>query len=204
MTMSRLRGWVPSPRVVTVAMITAALLAVGLFVLLLALVIGQKVRLDQAARNDAESQSDRAELHAAVDDLATALAKANARLVDAGRQPVTDPGPVLPGPAGEPGATGAQGPAGDRGPQGWPGRPGKPGAAGQDGATGAQGPAGAEGPPGPAGPQGERGEPGPKGDQGPAGPGPWPFTFNFTVRTLTGSTTYTVTCAAEGCTVTES
>lgn len=200
--MSRLRAWVPSTRTVTAAMVTAAVLGVGLFVLLLVLVIGQKVQLDQAAQNDEESRSDRAELHAAVDHLATALARANDRLIDAGRSPVVPPaaGPAgVPGPAGAPGLEGPRGPVGARGPAGDPGDRGKAGR------PGAAGPAGAQGPQGPVGPAGPAGPTGPQGERGPAGADPWPFTFAFTVQTNpVQATTYTVMCTADGCTVTES
>ena len=58
------------------------------------------------------------------------------------------------------------------------------------------------------------GEPGPAGEQGPAGPAgadgkdgqsPFPFAFTFVVQNNPAqSTAYTVTCTADGCTVTES
>jgi hypothetical protein len=198
---SRIKTYEPSGRLTGALFAVVAVLALGLMAYLVLTTSVQSKQLDQTTSDVQESRADQASLHTAVDELSTALAKANARLVDAGRQPVTDPGPPLAGPAG---ATGAQGPAGDRGPEGRPGRPGKTGTDGQDGATGATGPAGADGPPGPVGPEGPRGEQGPQGEPGPAGQDPWPFTFVFTVDTLTGSTTYTVGCFAEGCTVTES
>lgn len=209
-----MRRWnyVPSSRALRVVWYFVALLAIALVVLLIVSVTRQSQRLNETAANVRESKADRAQLHSALDDVAAALATANERLIDAGRSPVAEPPSVteVPGPAGEPGATGAQGPEGETGAAGPVGRQGKPGKDGQDGATGPSGPVGADGPQGPAGPagpEGPRGEQGPKGDQGPAGAdgqGAFPFTFVFTVDTLTGSTTYTVTCVAEGCNVTTS
>jgi len=195
----RIAGWVPSRRILAVVTGVAVACVLGLMVLLIAVAVMQSDQLEEAAENDRESRADRAELHAAVDELAGALAKANDRLIDAGRQPVTEPAPpVVAGPAGEQGEVG---PAGPRGPVGARGPAGKRGVPGEPGEDGAVGPAGPQGPAGPAGAQGERGEPGPKGEQGPAGKDPWPFTFSFTVEGLTSSTTYTVTCAAVGCSV---
>jgi len=152
----------------------------------------------------------------------SALAEANRRLAEAGEPPVTTPEP---GPAGEPGQVGPQGPAGPPGPQGPRGPAGARGlqgirgALGEPGAEGATGATGATGAQGPAGPQGETGEQGPQGPVGPAGAdgadgtdgqdgqdgaSPFPFAFRFTVQINPAqSTTYVVTCTADGCTVTE-
>lgn len=186
-------------------MLALAALGVGVLLLTLVAVVWLARENSELENQDTQSRADRAELHATLDDLASALNRANDRLVDAGEPPVTAPAPTPEaGEQGEPGATGPRGVPGATGPQGEPGRAGRTGAAGASGQTGPAGSDGEPGPPGPqgpAGPQGERGEQGPQGPQGEAGPSPWPFTFSFTVQTLTGSTTYTVTCNAGGCTV---
>jgi hypothetical protein len=153
----------------------------------------------------------------------SALAEANRRLIEAGERPVPTPSP---GPAGEPGSVGPSGPPGPRGPagprgllgtqgarglQGIRGALGEEGAEGATGATGAQGPkgetgaTGVTGPQGPAGPAGADGTDGTNGADGKDGASPFPFTFRFTVQNNPAqSTTYTVTCTADGCTVSES
>ena len=150
------------------------------------------------------------------------LAEANRRLIEAGEKPVPTPEP---GPAGEAGQVGPQGPAGPpgaTGPTGSTGPRGHAGKAGVNGERGMTGAPGARGAIGLPGPQGERGEKGDAGPQGPAGPAgrdgqngtdgqdgkdgqsAFPFQFSFTVQTTPAqSTTYTVTCTADGCTVTE-
>jgi len=154
-----------------------------------------------------------------------ALAEANRRLEEAGQRPVPTPEPGEPGQAGPPGPPGPSGPVGPQGPpgpqgltgpQGARGKQGIRGALGEPGAEGATGATGATGTQGPAGPQGPAGEQGPQGPAGPAGADgqdgakgatgedAFPFTFSFTVQTTPAqSTTYTVTCTVDGCTVTE-
>lgn len=104
---------------------------------------------------------------------------------------------------GIPGETGAQGPIGPQGPKGNPGNNGSEGTSGEPGEVGASGEPGATGAQGPAGEQGPQGE---TGAQGPDGESAYPFTFQFTVDNVVGSTTYNVTCrtAGEDCVVTES
>jgi len=152
-----------------------------------------------------------------------ALAEANRRLEEAGQRPVPTPEPGEPGQAGPPGPSGPVGPQGPPGPQGLTGpqgargkqgirgalgEPGAEGAAGATGATGAQGPAGPQGPAGEQGPQGPAGPAGADGQdgaKGPTGEDAFPFTFSFTVPSNPAqSTTYTVNCTVDGCTVTES
>jgi len=112
--------------------------------------------------------------------------------------------PGLPGDNGEPGEDGSPGPAGKDGASG---QDGPPGPAGEPGAPGASGQDGAAGPAGEAGPQGTQGEPGaqgPQGEPGKDGASPFPFSFTFTVPpAIIGDppNTYTVSCAADGCTV---
>jgi len=148
-----------------------------------------------------------------------ALAEANRRLEEAGQRPVPAPEPGEPGQAGPPGPSGPVGPQGPPGPQGLTGPQGargkqgirgalgEPGAEGATGATGAQGPAGPQGPAGEQGPQGPAGPAGADGQdgaKGATGEDAFPFTFSFTVQTTPAqSTTYTVTCTVDGCTVTE-
>lgn len=205
--MSRFR-YVPSDRVLRGGMWVLAVLGVGVLLLTLLAVVWLAQENGELKDQDTQSRADRAQLHGAVDDLATALVKANSRLVDAGEAPVAepdasevsgDPGPIGPqGPQGEPGLMGQRGAVGPIGPRG---------ATGLRGLTGAAGAAGSTGPAGPPGPAGSAGEPGARGEQGPQGPpgaDPWPFTFSFTVDEVTGPTTYTVTCAADGCSVNES
>ncbi len=141
-----------------------------------------------------------------------ALDEANRRLIEAGEQPVPTPEP---GPAGDPGQVGAQGIAGPRGPvgsegdpgprgpRGAMGRPGVDGIDGQDGIDGAPGSKGDKGDPGQQGPQGPAGADGADGKDGKDGQSAFPFTFTFVVQTNPAqSTTYTVTCQVDGCTVT--
>jgi len=135
-------------------------------------------------------------------------------------QPGTGPQgiPGLAGPAGPQGPTGPVGPVGPRGPIGNRGLQGLIGDEGPTGATGATGATGPQGERGATGPAGPMGEPGPAGEQGPAGPAgadgkdgtdgkdgqsALPFTFSFVVQTNPAqSTTYTVACQVDGCTVT--
>jgi hypothetical protein len=125
-----------------------------------------------------------------------------------GEKPVVSPGsppevitiPGITGPQGVPGPDGRDGARGPRGFTGLDGPAGPPGAPGADGAPGAPGAAGEPGPVGPAGPEGPQG---PAGEPGKDGADAWPFTFVFTVETTPATTTtYTVTCTADGCTVT--
>lgn len=158
-------------------------------------------RQDQNAASIAEEQARRERVEEQLSEQQVASEQLARQVRRLGGTPVVDPSDL---PAGEPGPAGATGPAGPRGEQGARGPrgpAGAPGASGEDGAPGATGEPGPAGPQGPAGPAGAQGE---RGPEGPAGQDPWPFTFAFTVQTLTGSTTYTVTCAAAGCTVTES
>ena len=141
----------------------------------------------------------------------SALAEANRRLTEAGEQPVPTPEP---GPAGEPGQIGEQGepgPPGAHGDIGPPGPPGprglmgRPGRDGIDGARGATGATGAPGPKGDPGAPGSAGADGKDGTDGQDGQDAFPFTFRFTIQTNPAqTTTYTVTCQVDGCTVTES
>lgn len=191
--MSRIK-WVPSSRVVQYAWAAVGVLLVGVLFLLLATVARQSDQLEQAARNDVESAADREQLHAALDEVAVALAEANAKLVEAGERPVTEPpeveqivGPAGPrglrGPQGVRGEQGPPGPRGERGPAGVDGSDGEPGAPGPQGEPG---PVGPPGPAGPAGPQGPAGERGPQGERGPAGPA---CPDGYTGQTLTVLTT---------------
>lgn len=136
-----------------------------------------------------------------------ALDEANRRLIEAGEQPVPTPEPGPAGAVGQPGATGATGASGPRGPRGPQGVRGEPGATGKAGAVGPQGPSGPQGPkgePGAAGQQGPAGADGTDGQDGADGQSAFPFTFAFTVETNPAqSTTYTVTCRVDGCTVSE-
>lgn len=152
-------------------------------------------------------------------DLAQQKAKTQAlaeQIRALGEKPVVSPGsppevitiPGITGPAGVPGADGRDGARGPRGftgidgPAGPRGATGAPGVNGIDGASGASG---ASGEPGPAGPEGPQGPPGPAGEPGKDGADAYPFTFVFTVETSpVTTTTYTVVCAVDGCTVTTS
>jgi hypothetical protein len=118
---------------------------------------------------------------------------------------------LIPGPQGARGDQGEQGPPGPQGPPGSSGEDGQPGPPGPRGTAGPAGPTGQGGPPGPAGSDGspgQQGDQGPQGDTGPQGPqgerGPagadgadgadaFPFTFTFSVPTLTGSQEVTCT-----------
>lgn len=155
---------------------------------------------------------------------AEALEKANRRLERLGKRPVQAPEDEsdvelvpVPGPQGEPGARGPRGLScieqlsfqQCRGNEGTRGKRGKQGAPGEDstvpGPQGERGPRGAPGEDGPQGPAGERGPAGPPGPQGERGESAYPFTFTFTVQQNPAqSTTYTVTCTPDGCTVSES
>lgn len=109
------------------------------------------------------------------------------------------------GDEGERGKQGTQGERGPKGEQGEIGPQGDRGAAGPQGEPGTQGPAGERGPAGPQGEPGPAGPQGPQGEQGPPGESAYPFIFTFTVdKNAVQSTTYTVTCTAEGCTVEQS
>ena len=140
---------------------------------------------------------------------------------DLGAIPRVDPSDLpqpSPGPQGIPGLTGPagpQGPTGSTGPVGNRGQRGPVGATGPQGERGGTGPAGPMGEPGPQGEQGpagaagadgkdgKDGAPGADGQDGKDGQSAFPFTFSFVVENNPAqSTTYTVTCAADGCTVT--
>lgn len=191
----------PSPRVVRAAWVIVTILAVSVAGWLVWTVLHQADQITQArAVNDAQND---------------ALTKANSRLVNLGAQPVPTPEP---GPAGEPGIVGPAGPPGTdgkagrdgkdgsdgargarglRGIPGLDGRDGAPGQDGTDGIDGQDGQDGAQGPPGPAGADGQDGADGKDGQSA------FPFTFRFTVQQNPAqSTTYTVHCTADGCTVT--
>lgn len=220
-------SYVPSTRTLRIVWMGIALLLVSLVAFLTVAVIAQSRELEQAAANDRDSKSDRDALHDAVDSLSASLEKANGKLVDAGEAPVV-PEPAAevpdvatqgsPGAPGEPGRPGPQGPRGPRGAAGSDGASGSTGDTGSRGEPGATGPAGAagtdgepgqdgaQGPAGPPGPPGPAGEPGPVGPAGEDGLSAFPFTFAFTVPGAVpgAATTYTVTCAADGCSVSES
>jgi hypothetical protein len=130
---------------------------------------------------------------------------------------VPEAGDPLPGPRGIPGLPGIDGRDGRNGkdskvpgPRGATGAPGSDGTDGKNGRDGKDsevpGPAGPTGPPGPAGPAGKDSTaPGPQGPAGKDGQSAYPFEFTFTVERNPGqSTTYTVTCRADGCSVSSS
>lgn len=127
-------------------------------------------------------------------------------------------GPV--GPTGPQGPQGIQGPQGPIGPTGASGKNGQNGATGANGvngtdgtkgdtgatgAQGAQGPEGPQGATGPQGPKGDTGAQGPQGEKGNPGESAYPFSFDFTVDNVVGSTTYHVVCSSAGqpCEVTQ-
>jgi hypothetical protein len=163
--------------------VIAGAAAVGLL-----LMVGFIAQVASLANKQNEGQRERAELRADVGALGDALDRANDRLIDAGRQPVTPPVPPsgpqgppgVPGLDGKPGRDGSdgrEGADGGRGPRGFTGSIGPVGDTirGPRGLTGAQGPPGEsiQGPPGPAGPQGPPGPPGQPGVDGKDGaPGP--------------------------------
>lgn len=182
------------PRWSTVALGVVCAVALVALVFVVASVLQLLQHSQQQDAELAREQSARDRLALSVKAQEQALQKANARLRDAGRAPVSappSPAPTQmvtePGPAGLPGATGATGPQGPRGlscidvlgleacrgPQGPSGAVGATGPAGangidgKDGAPGAQGPAG---PAGPAGPKGDTGAPGKDGADGATGP----------------------------------
>jgi hypothetical protein len=197
------RGPVPSERVVRIALVAMIALgiAVAMWLVWTLLSLGHQV---QEQRDENATQS--AALLSLRDTNASqdaALEEANRRLVAAGKNPITIP-------PGSPGNTGPRGPRGYPGPTGPKGRRGETivgptgarGVAGPAGARGNTGPAGATGTQGPTGQQGPQGAPGEQGPAGEPGKDPWPFVFSFTVDSVgQGSTTYTVTCDASGCTV---
>ena len=130
--------------------------------------------------------------------------------VDPSDLPQPSPGPQgipgLTGPAGPQGPTGIRGPVGNRGqsgPVGTTGPQGERGGTGPAGPMGEPGPQGEQGPAGPAGADGKDGAAGTDGQDGKDGQSAFPFTFQFTVQTNPAqSTTYTVVCQVDGCTVT--
>lgn len=155
---------VPSRRAVAVL----AWLVVIVVALLIVWLVGRVASLSDRV---AESRSDRADLRHLVEDQGSALDDANAKLVELGQEPVTQPEAppslplVLQGRRGlscveELGLGVCRGPVG---PQGAVGK------RGDDGAT-VTGPAGQDGEAGQQGPKGEQGEAGPQGEQGPQGP----------------------------------
>lgn len=194
---------VPSRRALTVGMWIAAAAVAAMVVWMLVIIdrLSEDTMRTERDLNYAREQArdvfgDLTETNAAQDE---ALAEANRRLEDAGRQPVAIPTPTpVTGPRGARGATGLRGPAGasvigPRGPRGLPGKNGRS----IVGPTGPRGPAGADGEDGativgPAGPRGADGTPatpaqiraavdefcgqgrcvgpaGPQGERGPAG-----------------------------------
>jgi hypothetical protein len=158
----------------------------------------------------AQQSAERARRVALELDLAEQKAKTQAlaeQIRALGEKPVVSPGsppevitiPGITGPRGAPGADGRDGARGPRGFTGLDGPAGPSGAAGTDGAPGADGVDGEPGAVGQAGPEGPQG---PAGEPGKDGASAYPFTFVFTVETSpVTTTTYTVTCAADGCTV---
>ena len=185
----------PSPRAVRWLWICVGVLVAALFVWLVYTVL------------DLSDQNRTTQATNAAQD--SALAEANRRLTAAGEQPVPTPEP---GPVGEPGQVGAQGEIGPRGPQGNSGTTGprgprgamgRPGVDGVDGRDGIDGAPGAKGDTGAAGPSGTNGKDGQNGADGKDGQSALPFEFSFVVQTNpVQSTTYTVRCAVDGCTVT--
>jgi hypothetical protein len=161
---------VPSRRTVTVL---AWLVGV---VVLLALV-WLTARVATLSDRVTESRSDRSDLRHLVEQQGSALDDANAKLVQLGQEPVTQPETPPSLPLVLQGRRGLScveqlGLGVCRGPGGPPGLQGKPGKRGDDGATvaGPSGTDGATGPAGPPGKDGKDGAPGPQGEQGPAGP----------------------------------
>ncbi|MDN7120314.1 collagen-like protein [Nocardioides sp. ChNu-153] len=205
---------VPSPRVVTIACWTAAVVLAAVLAWLVWLAVTLAHDAEQFEDRDRESMADRADLRQIVGDQGEALAEANRRLQAVGQEPVDEPDtddpavalpglPGLLGAPGEPGRDGQDGAPGEDGAPGAVGATGEPGAVGAPGvgSTGETGATGPQGEPGPAGPQGEPGVPGAAGPPGPVGAdgngvtavdctaGTGTFVFTFT-----DGTTQTVTC----------
>lgn len=184
----------------------ASTLLLGLACVVLAVAIGLVLTsviglANHARQQDAElddATHARAEIVKDLQAQRSALAKANRRLVDAGKLPVSTP--TAGAPAGVPGANGATGPQGPRGPRGATGPNGPAGPAGDVGATGT---AGEDGAPGPKGDKGDVGPAGPVGPTGPAGangtflPGSWscPDGQVVTGFTVDASGALTLSCA---------
>jgi hypothetical protein len=181
---------------VRIAMIAMIVLGVAIAVWLVFTLLSLGHQVNEQQDEDSAQTSALASLRETNVKQDAALEEANRRLVAAGENPITIP-PV------HAGDTGPRGPRGYPGPRGPRGRQGKA-------IVGPRGPA-ATVPPvhdGADGQDGADGAPGPKGDKGDTGatgapgPDPWPFVFAFTVDDPPiGSTTYTVTCTASGCTV---
>jgi hypothetical protein len=161
---------VPSRRAVTVL---AWLVILGVVLLIVWLIARVGTLSDQVS----ESREDRTDLRHLVEQQGSALDDANARLVELGQEPVTQPEAppslplVLQGRRGlscveQLGLGVCRGPGGPPGPPGTTGKQGKDGATvvGEPGADGATGPAGKDGA------DGKDGAQGPPGEQGPAGP----------------------------------
>ena len=157
---------VPSDKTLKVLTVFVVLVAVFVAFWLGWQIIRLGTLVDNQQKTLTEAGHQRAQLRSDVQDQASALEKANKRLIDAGKLPVPAPptestiienyGP--PGPQGPRGITGPRGPRGITGPA----------KKGEDGAPGADSTV-----PGPAGPAGPAGEQGPQGPQGAAGqPGP--------------------------------
>jgi hypothetical protein len=193
----------PSERVIRWGKILLPLLGFAVFLLLLAAFLWVSSENDSLERRTDASDVDRADLRADLEAQQDALEKANRRLIKAGEKPVAGPAPLV-GPQGIPGL---QGPPGEDGVPGFPGRRGRAGEDGTDGASGVDGTAGqdgARGLMGPPGPAGADGTPGQDGEDGEDGQSAFPFAFSFTVRTSPlQSTTYTVICTVDACTVTD-
>lgn len=207
----------PSRRALTIGVWVIVVLVIAIIAAMMVLIVQLTKDTQELEQRTDASRADRNAMRHDLDTQQAALAEANRRLRRAGEDPVSTPeakdDPVekiipLPGPRGlrglpgEDGRDGSDGRTvrGENGSAGSSGADGESGAPGAKGDTGAPGPAGPAGEPGPAGPGGPAGPPGPAG---PAGQSAFPFTFSFTVQQNPAqATTYTVTCRADGCTVT--
>jgi len=191
----------PSERIIRWGAVLLPVLGFAVFLLTIAALLWVASENDSLERRTDASDADRADLRADLEAQQDALDKANRRLIKAGEKPVTEPTPE----AGPQGIPGLQGPPGEDGEPGPPGRRGRAGEDGTDGATGTNGRNGQDGERGPMGPPGPAGVDGTNGRDGEDGQSAFPFTFTFTVQqNPLQSTTYTVTCTVEACTVAES
>lgn len=131
-------------------------------------------RVDSLGTQLEESQADRKQLHADLNEQEAASSALAEQVKRLGGKPVVDPPVVEPlpgaagkdGSAGSPGAAGKDGAPGVDGKDGQPGKPGAAGADGEDGEDGQPGPAGAPGEPGADGADGKDGAPGADGADG--------------------------------------
>lgn len=194
-------------RAVRIVWAIVALIAAAIFVWVVVSLLQLDDDYDALEQRSDASAADQADLRADLEAQALALEEANRRLVDAGERPVPEPAPGAPGQQGLQGLKGDPGEDGTDGVDGKPGRrgvAGKPGVDGADGRDGVDGVDGKDGAPGADGSPGRDGRDGADGLPGQPGRDAFPFTFRFTVQENPAqSTTYTVTCTVEGCTVTE-